>query len=260
MPMKVFISSEMTTVDDKRWRKAAIKEIDEIGHDPIFFENLPVRSFEGDQNACDKCRAMVRNSDLLIAIVDDTISDGMKIEIDEALKMLGEKKIIYYFTNKGMRDSKADEMWEMAKNGYLLKEILTPSALRKEIKKSIASYLEDALKSRKEQSSIIYNESIKLPPDYEFHKSFDLKKGDTITVTCLGTSHFYFGFYPRNEFVTLRKKDMGMFGFEPGTDDCQFTKEIKIEKNDDYYLVLRRSMWQPDSTEVQVKIKCERND
>jgi len=258
MSMNIFISSEMASDEDKKRRAAAIKEVSELGHQPMYFEGLPARPFPDTQNAEDKCRELVRTSDIMLFIVDDTESIGMGWEIDEALKAFGNKKIMYYFTTKGNRDQKAIQLWNSAKDGYKCGEFQNASELRKQIKKTIGSYLEDALK-KKGQSEILLDKEYVLPPNGEEHIRFSCDVGDSIIITCLGDRSFYTGFFIRTDFIALRKKVEGMFGFKYGDDREQFTFKVPISINDDYYLVLRRTIHSEYSAKIQVRVKREKN-
>ncbi len=177
--MDIFMSSEMDSQEDKERRKAVIEEIEELGHNPIYFERLPGRPLQSHQYPIDKCRELVQKADILIAIVDDTVSEGMQAELNEATEFLGEDKMFYYFTETGERDMKARDLWKSAKEGYILKEFENVHQLRKEIKRSIASYLEDALGvAPKRTSEILTDEVIKLRSDEEWEEEFELEGGD----------------------------------------------------------------------------------
>ena len=79
-----------------------------MGHIPICFEDLPGRPLRELQDARDKCLEMVRESHLMIVIVDDAISDVMGDEIKEGYEHLGSSRIFLYFTRRGKKDSGAE--------------------------------------------------------------------------------------------------------------------------------------------------------
>ena len=243
----------MNTKSDLDRRKAAIKEIRELGHIPIAFEEWAGRAIS---DVIEYCNENVKGSDLFVIIIDDTISDAMDAEHDTALNVIGLKKVFYYFTSNGERDKKAENIWETAKHGYLLKEFSNKAQLRREIKKSIASYMEDALKQKRE-SKVIFNETISLKAGREWHKDFSFNSGDIVTITGLSDNAFYAGFFSREEYVNQRKGGFfGGFNFEFDSDKSQYTTREKISQDDDYYLVIRVSSW-GDKTTIQVKIKRE---
>lgn len=256
--MDIFVSSEMDSQEDKERRKAAIQEIGELGHNPIYFERLPGRPLKSRQYPIDKCRELVQKADILVAIVDDTVSEGMQAELDEATEFLGEDKMFYYFTDTGERDMKARSLWKSAKRGYILKEFENVHQLRKEMKRSIASYLEDALGvAPKRTSEILTDKVMKLTSGEESEEEFELKRGDIITVTCTADENFYADFLPRDKYVQRRTGGaFGAFGFPFGSDCPQFTKRVQIPEDDDYYLVIRVGVFS-GTARIRVKVRCD---
>jgi hypothetical protein len=123
--------------------------------------------------------------------------------------------------------------------------------------KLIGSYIEDALTSKEKVSEILMDKSVTLEPDEEWHEEFELKKGDIITITLTGNSVFFAGFCKREEYV---KRYEDRFNFELFSDKKAYTGQIKISKNDDDYLELRKSMWHVDPVKIRVKVKCDRNE
>lgn len=258
MPTDMFVASEMDTREDKKRRRAAVEEIEELGHNPVYFERLPGRPLPSDQYPIDKCRELVRKADIVIAIIDDTVSEGMEAELDEATESLGEDKIFYYFTETGERDAKARRLWKLAKKGCIMKEFRNVRQLRKEIKRSIASYLEDALRvAPKKTSEMLMDKVIGLDPDEEWEEEIELERGDIITVTCTADESFYADFLPREEYVQQRTSGvLGSFGFPFGSDCPQFTKRVKIPEDDDYYLVVRVGVFS-GTARIRVKVRCD---
>jgi hypothetical protein len=259
MPLKIFVSSEMKTESDKERRKAAIDEIMELGHIPVVFEDWPARPLPEGSNLIEFCKEKVATSDIFFIVVDDIVSKAIDAEHEAALENIGPNKMFYYFTKSIKRDDRVKQLWSYAKNGYIAKEVSDAIELRQEIKRSIASYIEDALKKEKKISEIIFDESLDLEPDEEWHQEFRLEKGDVITITCIADEKFYAGFFSREEYIQRRGGGgLGMFDFTYGTDMPQCTAKIAIQEGDDYYLVIRVGVWS-DEAEIYVKVRCDRN-
>ena len=131
----------MNSEDDKKRRKAARLEIFDLGHFPIGWEDLPPKILY--TTAAEECLRIVReDSDMLLAIIDDTVSDIIKKEIEEAIKTHGEEKIFYFFTDDhDKRDESACALWaevtklSSKKYVYVVKEFSNISQLRKCIKR-----------------------------------------------------------------------------------------------------------------------------
>ena len=243
----------MKSEEDKERREAITKEIKELGHIPIVFEKWPSRPIPKGASVIDLCRNKVASSDLLFLIVDDDISEAMEEELNAALEFLDSEKIFYYFTKNCKRSSKGDSIWEKAKNGYILKEFTSPTELRKEIKLSIASYMEDALIVKREKE-ILIDEEIELESEEEEHLEFELNEGDIITITCMGNDNFYAGFFSREEYI--KRRGPNTFDFSFGSDSPQFTTKGRITEDDDYYFVIRVGFF-TGTTTINVKIKRE---
>ncbi len=235
-------------------RQGAIKQLESLGHTPVYFEGLPGRPFHGDEDVDEKCREMVRESDIFVVIVDDTVSDAMEREIGEARKSLGEGRIFYYFTRNRARDRTATALWNSAKKGYILKEFASPAELQLEIGRSLASYIEDVLASTGPKEKVVLNRLFTLKSEDEEHQEFEFSKGDVVTVTCTADENFYAGLFPREEYVSKRGT---MFGFVFGTDKPQYTTRREIPEDDDYYLVLRVGVFS-GTARIRVKVKVRR--
>ena len=235
----------MKTDEDMERREAAIKEIEILGHEAVCFEKLPGRPLPDDKDTKDKCLEMVNESDLLIAIVDDTLTEIMEAEIEEAYKQLGSTRIFLYFTKGTKRDHKAKGLWDSSKNSNILKEFESPDDLKLVIARSIASYLKDAFAKPSKKSSVLLSTKIALQSCNEWSRRFSLSKGDTITITCLANQPFYAGFHSREEFVR-RRGAAWHSGFEFGNLNQKkgYTKKMKIKDDDDYYFILRAT-WLP---------------
>ena len=261
MPLKIFISSEMGTEDDKRRRKVARSAIEnKAAHIAQCFEKLPGRALPDNLNPVDKCLQMVKESDILMVIVDDTVSSVMNQEIKEAVKSLGQKRIFYYFTANGQRDDKSVALWKQAKKGYILKEFETPEELENLIIQSLSSYVEEVLVKSRYQIEILIDEEVKMRSEEEMEWELeDLKKGEILTVTCKGDENFYAGIFPREEFIRKRSAGIGKtFAFPFGTDKPQYTKKMTIPFDDDFFLIIRVGYFS-GTANIEVKVKCHRS-
>ena len=254
MSIKIFISSEMNTPDDKQRRIAAVSEIRDLGHFPVHFEELPARPLTKDSDILENCRKQVRKSDMLFAIIDDTISSGMEEEINEAKKTLGDRNIIFYFTKAVRRDFKAKMLWDTLKQKGPLIEFNTTDELKREIRRSFAHFIDDILETNRAFPCVI-NESISLLPGQEWKKEFNLTSGDIVTITCIGNCSFFMYFVSRVEYVKLRPHHSD---YEICPPQSRYTSQEKIDKTDDYYLILRKSQFYNRSVKVDVKVRCER--
>jgi len=259
--LKIFVSSEMKNHEDNERRAAAIEEIRELGHFPVVFEEWPSRKLPEGSTVVKHCKNEVVSSDIFMIIVDDDVSPAMKAEHKAAIEHIGPGNMFYYFTKKSTRTSAANGLWKRASKGYILKVFETNEELRKEIKRSLASYAKDMLK-RKKTTKILMDKTIKLDADEEFHEEFELEKGDVITITCISEYEFYAGFFPREEYIRRRTSGIfGAFNFELFTNTPEYTKKVKIKEDDDYYLVIRVGVFGGgvfSIPKIHVKVKCEK--
>jgi hypothetical protein len=238
--MKIFVSSEMNTHEDMAQRRAAIEEIGQLSHEAVCFEKLPGRPLPSVQGVKEKCLEMVRNSDLVIVIVDDTVTEVMGAEINEAYKHLGSSRIFLYFTQGGKRDGKAEALRDSSKKSHILKYFESPDQLKLEIARSIASYLDDAFSKPSEKSDILLLEKVQLQSGGQRIWKFDMHKGETVTVSCIGNSPFHAGFYSREEFFRRRSAGwLDTFNFGNKKERKEYTDRIRIKEGDDYYFILR---------------------
>jgi len=245
----------MKDQNDLDRRKAAIEEVKELGHQPIVFEDWPSRSLPKETTLITYCEEKVASSDILIIIIDDDISDAMEAEHDAALNSLGEDKIFYYFTTNKKKTLKAMKIREKAKHGYIIKEFESLIELRKEIKRSIASYIDDVIEIKRKKSEILVDEEIKIGSGKEKEYEFELNKGDVVTITCMGNGKFYAGFFNREDYIQRRSAGIGgAFGFNFGDDCPEYTTKVDIPEDDDYYLVLRVSVLS-GTTRIRVKVR-----
>jgi len=127
------------------------------------------------------------------------------------------------------------------------------------IKHALKDFIPEIMRpifQQKEIQNVLTDEIIKMKPDEEWHKNFELKKGSAITITCVSNMNFYTGFFHRDEYIKNRKAGiLGTFNFEFGGDRPQYTKKMVIPEDDDYYLVIRVGVFSGNA-EIHVKVKC----
>ncbi len=261
MKLKIFISSEMNQGIDQERRQAARMEIAEIGHIPNCFEDLPGRRNPDDKNTRDMCLELVKESDLCVAIIDDTVTDIMDAEIKEAMSCLGGNRVFFYFTQHGKRDRKATDLWNSVKNSWIIKQFEGPDQLTKEISRSIASFAGDVLKGATKAQGKLFDNTISLESGSLWHSKIPLKKRDKITITCSSQDvlhQFKAGFYSREEF--FERKSTNIFkGFNLGrqSEKPHFTHSARITKDDDYYFVIRVGLCLMGPARIKTEIKVE---
>lgn len=259
--MKVFISSEMNQAIDMERRQAARNEITEIGHVPNCFEDLPGRRNPEDKDTQDMCLALVKDSDLVLAIIDDTVTDIMDSELREAIQCLEQNRIFFYFTKLGKRDERAKRLWDSVKKSWIIKTFDTPDQLAKEISRSFASFVGDVFKEASEPSVTPLDKTIRLRPGGTMTRKLRIKKGRTVTITCTAnyTLHtFKAGFYSRDEY--FRRKPKSIFeGFNFGrqSEKPHYTRKIKVDETDDYYLVIRAAILFGSPAEIRTEIRVD---
>lgn len=257
--VKIFVSSEMKSDEDNERRQAAIQEIHRLGHTPKYFEGIPSRYFGDDRNAIDKCIELVRDSEAMILIVDDTVTKIMQLEVQEGVETFGKDNVYLYFTKDRMRDNAATDLWNSAKQKYSLKQFVDTNDLRDGICKSIASYLEDEVRKKDKSHDLLFDKKIQIGTNGKFELALeDLKKGDILTITCLGDKNFYAGLFNRGEFIGMRTSGIGgSSDFPFGSDSLEYTERVTIPDDDDYYLVLRVGVFTGyiGNANIHVKIK-----
>jgi len=264
MKMKVFISSEMNQAIDSERRDAVRKEIVDLGLISNCFEDLPGRRNPDDYGAREMCLQLVRESDLFLTVVDDTVTDVMDSEIREASSCLEESRIFFYFAKPGTRDQRARELWDRVKKSWIIKEFETTQQLTTEVSRSIASLASDALTKASGVSEKPLDVTLTLRPGQTRTKKLTLKKGDTITITCksrLTLTPFHAGLYSREEY--FRRSPQGpfqSFNFGRASAKPHFTDRRRITSNDDYYFVIRTSQFVIISAaNIRVEIRVEKS-
>lgn len=259
--MKVFISSEMNQPIDMERREVARSEITEIGHIPNCFEDLPGRRNPEKEDTQEMCLRLVRDSDVVLAIIDDTVTDIMDSELKEAMKSLKENRIFFYFTKHGKRDEKAKRLWCSVKNSWVIKNFETPYQLAKEISRSFASFASDVLKEDSESSEPPLDVTIRLTPGLMKAWKLRLEKGTNVTITCTATStldKFKAGLYPREEYFRRKPKSIfEAFNFGRPSAKPHYTQKVKVKETDDYYFVIRADLLFFGPGEIRTEIRVE---
>jgi hypothetical protein len=259
--MKVFISSEMNQSIDMERRQAARNEISEIGHVPYCFEDLPGRKNPEDRDTQEMCLALVRESDAVLAIIDDAVTDIMGSELREAMQCLDENRVFFYFTKRGKRDEKAKRLWDSVKKSWIIKVFETPDQLAKEISRSFASFAGDVLRGASKSSEIPLDETIKMTPGATKIWKLRLEKGKNATITCTATStldKFKAGLYPREEYFRRKPKSIFQgFNFGRQSEKPHHTQKVKVNETDDYYFVIRAGLLFFGPGEITVEIRVE---
>jgi len=260
MKMKVFISSEMNQAIDLERRKAARNEMTELGFVSHCFEDLPGRRNPDDLDTREMCIELVRESDLFLAIVDDTVTDVMESEINEAFDCLGENRIFFYFAKSAKRDQKAKALWNKAKKSWVIKEFEDTGQLTREVSHSMASFVADALEKVPKIPEKSLDAKVILAPGESRSWRLVLKKGDIVTITCTSDSTltpFKAGFYSREEYFDRKPKGLfQMFNFGRVSEKPHFTERRKITRNDDYYFIIRAA-WFVIITAAKIKVEIK---
>lgn len=258
--LKVFISSEMGEPQDEERRRAARTEIEAIGHLPVCFEDLPSRRIPSNKKVPTVCIELVRDSDVCLAVVDDTVTPTMAAEIKEAMMCLGSDRVVFYFTRNVKRDKKAEDLWNLVKQGWIVNQFERPDELAREIARSFASFAGDALKRSTERSRKL-EDTIDLRSRKSWEKKLTLKKGDKVTVTCssvLPLFKFKAGLYSREDY--FKRKPMNFldeFKFGRQTSKPHFTCKVRITEDDDYYLLIKADPYSAGVALINIELKIE---
>lgn len=253
MPVRVFVSSESKTDADRRRRNAAINEISRLGHIPVLFEGQPGRALREGEDPLDRCRALVRDSDLVLAIVDDTVSPAMRVELKEAEDRLGRERISYYFVRGSAKDEEAKRLWNRAKTTHVLLEPDSEQALRTDIGRVIASYVDDAVSFSHSGPVVLHNEPHLLKPGYYHWEQFELREGDRMVVTCESEVPFYGRLMDRQSFTRFRKSG-GEIGMSLGSDGVSFTDEVVADRSDVWYVAIKYSFLRQALASIWMKV------
>ena len=93
---------------DFPWRKKVRDFIKKLGHTDNSWEIHYPRTLPMGQDGIDECRRLVRESDVVTVLIDSIVTPPMMAEIDEAHKILGLVRILYYFTPSRNLESHLD--------------------------------------------------------------------------------------------------------------------------------------------------------
>jgi hypothetical protein len=251
--VKAFISSEMGSSGDAGRRAAAKAAIEEIGHQAVTFEALPARPLPAGVDPLEQCRILVRGSDVLLAIIDDEVSDAMAAEIEAADDALGQGRVFYYFTRRGRRSSSAAALWEAAKDTNMLAVFESDAQLGAQIKKSVGSYIDDVLRSARRGVRVFLDKDESVAPDALKWWSFELEEGDTVQATLYAPVSFYATVCSADVFAKrLNNRRTGPLA--TGNDKKAHHLELNVDEDGEYYLMIRSSAWQTGATTIHVKM------
>lgn len=251
--MRAFISSEMNSKEDEARRKAAIETVREMGHEPVFLEATPARKLRDAADLRTYCRGLVRESHALLLIVDDTVTEPMRDELDEAQKSFGEEHIFYYFTKDGQRDVGAIKVRDRAKESHWIATFGSETELAGAVRRTLGSYVDDALrKSRTRASETLLetDETVKVGAMHWWRSL--VRTGDRLSATLYGDGRFYAKLCEASQFALLHD-DPENYGMPFGSDRTSFHLEREVERDDDYYLVVKRGMWKDDPVTIHVR-------
>ena len=251
--MKIFGSSEMQSAPDKARRQAAIKTLREMGHDPVYFEAQPARPMPKGVDAREFCRRLVRSSEAIAGVIDDTVTDAMTAELGAAEEDFGRERMFYYFVEDADRDEVAEALWESEKESNKLATFKTVPQLAKEIRRTIGSYIDDALRKSRPVAEVMLDAQHEIKTDALAWWRIDCEAGDCLQVTCHGDYPFYAGFVNTARFVKLRSNNRAS-ELATGKDERGHFFDVKIDYPGEYYLVVRRSFWQASPVPIQVRI------
>lgn len=243
----------MNSKEDESRRRAAISTVREMGHEPVFVEATPARRLPDGVDLRTYCRGLVRESHALLLIVDDTVTDPMADELDEAQKSLGEEHVFYYFTKNTQRDAVATEVWDHAKESYWIATFGDEPELVGAVRRTLGSYVDDALRKsrvRATETLLEADEIVKVGAMRWWRSS--ARTGDRLAATLHGDGRFYARLCTAAQFAKLHD-DPENYGMQFGSDRTSFHFEHEVEADDDYYLVVKRGMWNDDPVTIHVR-------
>jgi hypothetical protein len=243
----------MESAEDKSRRQTAKKTLEGMGHVPVLFEGQPARHLKAGLTARDYCRELVKGSEVLLAIVDDTVTEAMKDELEEALRSLGEEHLFYYFTSISTRDEAATELWEETKDSNKLATFSTLEELKGEIRRTVGSFIDDALKNVRHAPEVLGEETYDLKSDGPAWWRFELFRGDRVQATLTGGERFYATFCDAGQFAKLHHNPRAE-GMETGTDRSAHYFDRTIEDSGDYYIMVRRSAWRTNTIHIKIRV------
>ncbi len=230
-----FVSSEMETSTDMSRRKAVAAAVESLGHHVSFFEGSPARPFPPGTSARSHFLSLVRHSDALLFVVDDAVTEPMHAELEEARKTLGPEHIFYYFTNSPDRQQSALQLWNQVRDSNLLGKFDDETQLANEVKRTIGSYIDDALRRTRSRRPEVLLETV-WPAEDDVPKSWmePLQAGDRTSATLTATSSFQAVLCDAQKFVELNQGGLHMWSEERPA----FQFDLRVSRDDDYYLVV----------------------
>ncbi len=243
----------MNTESDLARRAAVVRTVRELGHEPVAVEAAPARPLPDGQDLEEYCRSLVRGADALLLVVDDTVSEPMAAELDEAEESLGEERIFYYFSAGTKRDASATRLWSRAKGSNWVATFANDADLVSAVKRTIGSYIDDALaRARSAEPEVVLEKRVTVDVGAFVSWRYSFGPGDRFSVDLHGDDRFYARVCTAADYAQLyRNHETGGMPF--GSDRTAFHFEIKVERADDYYLALKRGMWHDDPVRVEVR-------
>jgi hypothetical protein len=251
--MKAFVSSEMGTTFDLRRRQVAVQALKELAHEPVFFEAQPARPLPKGVTMDGFLRRLVQRSDVLLAIVDDSVSAAMSLELDAASEELGEGRIFYYFTSGRDRDESAQSLWDEVKDSNKLATFASDHELGIEIKRSIGSYADDVLQEPANGPEVLLEAKHSVGSDELEWWDWELEAGDVIDATLTGDDKFYATLADADGFVRLHEHRRSQ-GLETGTAKSAHHLRHRVEEDGTYYLMIRTSAWLSGKVSIRIKV------
>lgn len=238
---------------DKSRRRTAKKTLEGMGHVPVLFEEQPARHMKAGQTAREYCRELVKASEVLLAIVDDSVTEAMKDELEEAHRSLGEDHVFYYFTGDSRRDEATTELWEETKDSNKLATFSTLEELKSEIRRTVGSFIDDALRNARHAPEVLGEETYDLKSDGPTWWRYELSRGDRVQATLTGSERFYATFCNAGQFARLHHNPR-VQGMETGTDRSAHYFDQTIEDPGDYYVMVRRSAWRANTIQIKIRV------
>lgn len=243
----------METAADAERRRAAVETVSGLGHEPVYFEGKAARPLPRGMDALAFCRKLVRDSEILLVLVDDAVTDAMEAELDEAHSRLGEDRVFYYFTRGQKRDPRARSLWNAVKDSNLIATFSSVAELGIAVRKSMASYIDDALRSCETARPKVVLEAAQVVTVGQMRWwNFAFEEGDRMTVDLYGNGRFYAELLTAAQFAKLHSGD-AEYGMSFGNDKSAFHFELEAAVDGDYYLAIKRGLWNSNPVAVNIK-------
>lgn len=242
----------MGTAADTRRRLVATGTITDLGHVPVFFEAQPARPLPRGTDTWEYLRNLVRGSQILLAIVDDAVTGAMSVELDTANDALGEDRVFYYFTG-GERDESAQTLWDAVLDSNKLATFSTDAQLGVEIRRSIASYIDDVLQASRTEPEILVNGRETFDANDLKWWPFELEEGDTVDATLTGSGSFYATLVDADGFARLHNNRRGR-GMKTGSEKSAHHFRREVGESGTFYLMVRTSILAPNGLIVNARV------